>query len=272
MSPGQSSDSVLALFDLSSGAGKDEKLPRVLSEVSGLAAAPDGRLFAHHDEGAVIYQVDPKSGEILKAFSAGLMGVRGDFEGLAIAGDRFFLVTSGGELLELREGEDGARMEYKVYPTGLASRCEMEGLAFDPLERALLLPCKTRRDPVLKDHVVVFEVPLETLRPAVLPRIFFPLKELKDWDVDDKFHPSAIEVHPETGSIVLAAAREEALLEFTARGRLLAAKELKRKDHPQPEGVTFLPDGTLLLADEGQGKRGTLTRYGLAKADGGGGS
>jgi uncharacterized protein YacL len=36
---------------------------------------------------------------------------------------------------------------------------------------------------------------------------------------------------------------------------------LHRKTHPQTEGITFLPDGTLVLADEGQGKKGRLTRY-----------
>jgi uncharacterized protein YjiK len=235
-----------------------------------LAVTPDGRLFAHHDERAILYQIDPESGEIIKAFSVGISGARGDFEGLAIAGERFFLIRSNGELFEFREGEDGSSMPYRVHPTDLGRRCEMEGLAVDPLAEALLLPCKTRRDPVLKDHLVVFEVPLETLTPAILPRIFFPLEELKAWDVDDSFHPSSIEVHPETRSIILAAAREEALLEFTAQGRLLGAKELKRKDHPQPEGLAFLSDGSLVLADEGQGDRGTITRYRPARAGAGG--
>jgi len=229
-------------------------------------------LFSHHDERATIYQIDPESGGILKAFSAGFMGVPGDFEGLAIAGDRFFLSTSDGQLVEFTEGEDGSSVGYRIHNTGLGARCEMEGLAFDPAEGALLLPCKTPRDRVLEDFIVVFVVPLETLEPAVLPRVFLPLEELKSMDVNDKFHPSAIEVHPETGSILLVAAREEALLELSSQGRLLAAKELKRKDHPQPEGLAFLPDGTLVLADEGQGAPGQLTRYPPRNVGGGGGS
>jgi uncharacterized protein YjiK len=162
---------VLSRYDLSSGAGEDEKLPGMLSEVSGLAVSPDGRLFAHHDESAIVFQIDPGSGDVIKAFSAGLMGVAGDFEGIAIAGDRFFLLTSGGELVEFREGEDGSSVGFQVHATRLGTRCELEGLAFDAEGGALLIPCKTRRDPVLKDHLVVFEVPLETMVPAVLPRI-----------------------------------------------------------------------------------------------------
>ena len=100
--PNQVREPELVRYDLSSEGGSREALPRVLKEVSGLATTRSGRLYAHHDEHATLYQIDPESGEILTAFSAGLMGVKGDFEGLAIAGDRFFLITSQGELLELR--------------------------------------------------------------------------------------------------------------------------------------------------------------------------
>jgi len=261
MTPIQVRNPELVRYDFSSEGGDSENLHRALQEVSGLATGPNGRLYAHHDERATVYQIDPESGEILNAFSAGFMGLPGDFEGLAIAGDRFFLITSDGQLVEFSEGEDGTSVGYRVHETGLGSRCEMEGLAFDPKEEELLLPCKTPRDRVLENYLVVFAVPLATLEAAVLPRIFLPLEELKAMDVKDEFHASAIEIHPMTGSIFLVAAQEETLLEFTPQGRLLAAKELKKKDHPQPEGLAFLPDGTLFLADEGHGSPGRLTRY-----------
>jgi hypothetical protein len=44
-------------------------------------------------------------------------------------------------------------------------------------------------------------------------------------------------------------------------GELLATFEMKRRDHPQPEGIAFLSDGSLVFADEGQGQLGTLTVY-----------
>jgi len=270
--PDQEREPELVRYDFSSGEGHPENLQGVLQEVSGLATSPDGRLFAHHDERATVYEIDPESGKILKAFSVGFMSIPGDFEGLAIAGERFFLIRSDGLLVEFREGEDGTSVGHRVHNTGLGSRCELEGLAFDPEEEALLLPCKTPRDRVLEGYIVVFVVPLATLEPAVLPRIFLPLEELEAMDLKEEFHPSAIEVHPVTGTLILVAAQEEALLEFSPQGRLLAAKELKKKDHPQPEGIAFLPDGTLVLADEGQGGPGRLTRYQREEPDGGAGS
>ncbi len=268
--PVQMPESLLELYDLSSSAGDQQKLPRALAEVSGLATTPDGRLFAHNDERAIVYEIDAESGDLVKAFSVGLLGARGDFEGIAVAGERFFLITSAGQIIEFREGEAASSVGYRIHSLGLGNRCEMEGLAFDEVEDALLLPCKTPRAKELKDHLVVFSVPLNTMRLDRTPRIFLPLEELDDRGLGKEFHPSAIEVHPQTRSIILVAAREEALLELSPFGEILATKKLKRKTHPQPEGLAFLPDGSLVLADEGQGKRGTITRYPQNEPEGGG--
>jgi uncharacterized protein YjiK len=257
----QESHSVLEGYDLSEGAGSSTKLPGRLQEISGLAITSDGRLFAHDDERAIIYQVDPDSGEIIKAFFVGLMGTRGDFEGIAIAGERFFLISSAGQLFEFREGEAGSTVGFRVHPLNFGMACEMEGLAVDPARKTLLLPCKTPRRRELRDHLVVLSVALESMTLDSVPRVAIPLEELDSRGLGDEFHPSSIEVHPVTGSLLLAAAREEAIVELSSSGEILATRELKRKDHPQPEGLAFLPDGSLVLADEGQGKRGTLTRY-----------
>lgn len=253
--------SLLDAFDLSKDGGIQEKLPRSLEEISGLTTTSDGRVLAHNDERAVIYEVDPASGDVTKAFSAGLTGVPGDFEGIAEAEGRLFLVMSNGDLLETAEGSDGSAMSYRVYVTGLGPLCEFEGLAFDPATRSLLMPCKETRTRELRDHIVVFAVALDGMRPYPVPRVFIPFNDLDALGVKASFRPSAVEVHPETGHSVLVSAQEERILEVGPHGALVAARDLHRKTHPQPEGITFLPDGSLLLGDEGQGKRGRLTRY-----------
>lgn len=252
---------LLRTFDIPGEEGLSVGLPRALEEVSGLALTPDGRLFAHNDERAVFYQLDPGSGDVVAAFSAGVGGTGGDFEGLAINGSRFYLMTSGGEILETEEGAPASAMSYRVHQTGLGAYCELEGLAFDPQAKALLIPCKEPRGKELEDHIVVFSIPVESMEPQPVPRIFLPLEELERFGLKDEFFPAGIEIHPGTGNILLVSARAEAILEFSSEGSLLDALALRRRIHPQTEGITFAPDGSLLLADEGQGKRGRLTRY-----------
>ena len=55
------------------------KLPKRLTEISGLAVSPDGKLFAHNDEAGVIYQLDYSSSKILKQFSLGKKTIREEY-------------------------------------------------------------------------------------------------------------------------------------------------------------------------------------------------
>lgn len=261
---------LLGTYHLSREKGVEHRLARSLEEISGLAMTPDGRLFAHNDERAVFYQLDPETGKVVKAFSAGPGGVAGDFEGVAIVGPRFFLMTSGGGILETEEGSPSSAMTYRLHDTGLGTQCELEGLAFNPETAAFLMPCKEPKNRDLRHYITVFSVPIQSMRPEPVPWAFIPLEDLEAFDVKPSFFPSGIEVHPETGNVLIISAREEAILELSPQGSLLDAQELRRKTHPQPEGITFLPDGSLLLADEGQGHRGRLTRYPAEAGSGGG--
>ncbi len=119
------------------------KLLKKLDEISGLAISGDGRLFCHDDESGAIYQLDKESGNIIKTFYIGKKnGRREDFEGLAIVGETFYLITSDGYLFEFPEGADDAHVDYKKYKTGLSEDFDIEGLCYDPETRALLLACK----------------------------------------------------------------------------------------------------------------------------------
>jgi hypothetical protein len=126
------------------------KLPKRLKEISGLALSSDERLFAHDDEQAVIYQIDWQRGGLVKAFALGDPPLRDDFEGIAIAGDDFYLITSNGILYRTKEGADGAHVEYERIDTGIGAQCEVEGLTTDLRRNLLLVACKTPRVAALK--------------------------------------------------------------------------------------------------------------------------
>ena len=71
-------------------------LSKKLKEISGIAFSQDGRLFGHDDERAVIYQINPDNGDIIKSFYFGLLVKKGDFEDMEIVGEDFYLITSAG--------------------------------------------------------------------------------------------------------------------------------------------------------------------------------
>lgn len=246
-------------YDLTGDGATRWRLHRLLREISGLASGPGDRIFAHNDERAVIYEIDYR-GRLVKAFAMGDKGARGDFEGIAFADDRFYLVTSSGWIYESREGEDDEGMLYNIYGTGVGKKCEVEGLAFEPAGRVLLLVCKTPRDKEIEDFVAIYRFSLDSREITGAP-LLVPLGEITSRIDGKSFRPSGIERHPLSGNYFIVAAQQSAMAEITPDGRVVAVVKFKRGNHRQIEGITFTSDGTLLLADEGGRRRAWLTLY-----------
>jgi uncharacterized protein YjiK len=255
------SPSVLADYAIAKGGDARWELPATLREISGLAATPDGRVFAHADERALIVELDVPRQRAVKAFAMGRQGVRGDFEGIAVADGRFWLVTSDGILYESGEGQNGGYVAFRTYDTGVGTQCEVEGLAYDPTAAALLLACKTPRARALRGLVAVFAWSIP--RRALVTRngVRVQANALARSAGVSTFHPSGLERDPTTGHWLLLAARERAVVEITPDGGIVAGAALSRRGHRQAEGIAVASDRTLLIGDEGAGRLGTLTVY-----------
>jgi hypothetical protein len=260
---------VLASFDFEDGEGRTQhRLPGRLQEISGLARVSGEALSGHGDERARIHRIDPGSGQVLEEFRLGENGVRGDFEGIAALGSTVFLTDSDGLVFASPEGEADARVSYKRLDTGIGARCEVEGLAAIRDPDRLLLACKSRRDRELVGGVTVFSVGLEDANdPAEVtsgpPELLLdlPPAALEEVGLPRRLSVSGLEVHPETGRLVLVASREGRIVEMTRDGEILAWARLRSGPHRQPEGITFTADGGLAIADEGGGGAARLTIY-----------
>jgi uncharacterized protein YjiK len=249
-------------------------LPSRLREVSGLTLDPAGRLFAHDDEVAVVYQLDYQSGRIIKAFALGSPPQRGDFEGIAWVDGRIYLTTSDGDLLVAEEGRDGAFLPYQRYVTDLGKRCEIEGLYHDTAARLLRFACKTVREPGTKNRTLVLAWSLETESPAPDHdvELSWPSGEAADATADHligdgrgtrrRLRLSGLTRSPGNGNFIAVAARQHALVEFEPDGVLVRAFQIPNAHHhPQMEGVTMTTSGDLIIADEGGKNRGRLSVY-----------
>lgn len=256
-----------ALARPDSGAGRDEPiarwlLPKDLKEISGLALTTDGRLLTHGDERAIVWEIDYRRGVVVKSFSLGDEPVKGDFESIAVAGDRMFLLTSKGKLYEFEEGADSAHVAYTMTDTGLRETCEIEGMAHEASTKSLLIACKTVYEPSLKDSLVIFRWKLdgEKRRGLDLPRLTVPVAAVIGAHEWTHVRPSDITVDPKSGNYVIVASKDHALIEITPAGKVVSVAELQGK-HDQAEGVAITTDGILLVSDEGVLGPATLTLY-----------
>ncbi len=235
-------------------------LPDRLQEVSGLAVSPDGRLFAHDDEIAMIYEIDLARGEVVKWFALGEPPPTGDFEGLTITPDGdFWLTDSAGRLFRFREGVDEERVEFERFDSGVGTGCEVEGIAYQPSDHSLIMACKRLRGrdasgdtPQLRAWTV----------DAADARPWGPVAaDIAEAAGVRSFEPSGLELDSASGRIiVISAANGGAIAELGPDGALLSARRLG-EGHRQAEGVAIMPDGSLIIADEGGNDQATITRY-----------
>lgn len=245
-------------FDFEHRIGRVD-VPGRLDEISGLAVSASGRLFGHNDERGVVYALDPTTGAVGRGFEVGAPAVRDDFEGLAVAGERFFLVSSRGRLYEFREAPQGGSSPVRVTDTGVGASCEVEGLTWDPRTDALLLACKTVRPDA--PEVRIHSLPLDPSRP-IPPPLVIAFADFAQAGLEHGFHPSGLDVDPVTGTLVLVGARQEAIAEIDAAGKILCTLRFPGRRHRQPEGIAFGSDGRLYIADEADGDDARLTIYG----------
>lgn len=239
------------------------KLSEHLEEISGLAMTRDNRLLAHNDERGVIFEIDYQKGAIAKAFQLSDMKnpVASDFEGTATIDGQVYLVTSSGRLYECREGTDGESVLFNVYTTGVGRDCEIEGLAYDESKRALLLMCKDARSADMEGQLAIYHWSIDEKQLSVDAHTVIPVAEFSQHIKGKKFQPSGIERHPISGNYFIVAARQGAIAEITPEGMVVAVREFPAQWHRQVEGITFAADGTLIVSDEGAGRKARLTLY-----------
>jgi len=231
-----------------------------LNEISGLAMSADGRLFAHDDEDPVVYVLSYTTGEVLKRFTVGSGFMEEDFEGIAVKNDTLFLVTSSGDIFAFQETGDREHTDFQLYGTFLSEKNDVEGLEYDPLTDCLLLACKGDPGKGYGGYKAVYAFSLKDRVLQKEPRFLVPLKNAGGKKHKD-FNPSGIALHPEAGTFFILSADGGLIMEIDRNGIILGEEEIPVDTNSQPEGIAFAPDGTMLIANDGQGGKGTVTAY-----------
>jgi uncharacterized protein YjiK len=248
---------VLAQYDFAGGE-TTVRLPSDLHEISDLAVAADGRLFAISDEKGVVFQTDPASGSIIKRFSVGEPPVEGDFEGLAIDGARFYAITSDGDLYSFLEGSDGGAVEFDLIDTRLRGY-DIEALAVDSATSSLLIGCKEMPRSEYRGSRAILSWSLATRQLDDLPRFLLEEARIKELSGSKLFRPSGLARHRPSGAWLVLASQGNGIVELQGDS-VIGFVDLSKGALPQPEGIAFLADGTLVISSEGP-RRGTLVSY-----------
>jgi uncharacterized protein YjiK len=234
-------------------------MPPELREISGLAITPRGTVLTHDDNVGRVYEIDPKTGILLKSFSL-KDGVRGDFEAITIAGTDIYLLESKGKIFKFKEGQDAEQVPYTVYDTGLKKDCEFESMAFEADSSRLLLVCKKFLTKKAPHEVLIYRIPLPLGDRSAMTTLRIPIEDVIGSNKWKNFHPSDINIDPITKNYVIISSNQKALVVITPDGDVVRSEPLPG-DHRQPEGVAVTRDSLLMVSDEANVKPAALTLY-----------
>jgi hypothetical protein len=235
-------------------------MPPALREISGIALTSDGRILAHNDERSRVFVIDPMRGVITKSFFVGERRMTADFEAIAVSGDRFFLLTSNGDIYEFEEGGENEVVPFTKHATGLGKQCEFESLEVEPRTGAFILACKTISKKSERNQLLLFRWVKQDGGAGSVTRISVPLADAigtNDWKT---LSPSDITIDPSSGNYILITGPEKALIEITPQGQVVQSMQLPGNPQ-QPEGIALTRDGLLIVADEAVSREADITIY-----------
>jgi hypothetical protein len=243
------------------------ELPNKLMEVSGIACTGPSTLACVQDERGSLYSLDlARDGEVTRK----KFGPKGDYEGLARAGERLLVLRSDGAVCPL--DLDGSTRAEFTNPLENVAYSEFESVAFEPAkERWLVMPKDAVSDGEhTKDDRVIFALGLDDLSLADEPILVLSRKgviesaEAHGWPlptrvtkkgkekVDFDFHPSDLVVDSRSGLYFVLSGKDRTLIVVAPTGELRGTAVFPTSVLAQPEGLAFLPNGDLLIASEGR--------------------
>lgn len=234
-------------------------LPKALREVSGVAVLDDGSILLHDDESASVFEFRVDTRRVRLLFQLDQPVLKLDLEGIAILDGDIYLIISTGQVYKIADGlhRRGVIKDYKIFDPGLASVCEVEGLGEDLNGTALVIVCKRMLE-TGADYVSLYRY---TPGAGPAEKLFDLAFESLSSIPARRLHPSGISTRFD--SYIILAGRERLILQVSREGEIIASVKLKKKHHRQPEGIGFLPDHTLVIADEGNHRKGRVTTYKL---------
>ncbi len=210
-------------------------LPEDLNEISGLDWINDSTLVAVQDEKGFLFFINPERGDVYQKVK---FRKDGDYEGVAYAGNTYYVLKSNGTLISVKD------KEIKKATFEACKTIEFEGLCFDAVNDRLLVACKVACGKKNRKKVLVYACEINPFKYAKEPVL-----EIDQDALHKNFKASGIALHPK-GNWFLLSSVAKMLAEISPDGKVVATNPLNPFIFHQPEGITFSPGGTLYIANE----------------------
>jgi len=244
-------------------------MPSVLVEISSITYMEENRFATVQDELGKIFIYNTQKNSVEKEIT---FGADGDYEGLAMVNSTIWVLRADGMLFEVSDATS-SKLSVNEYKTALTAKHNVEGLCYDPTNNRLLLAIKDG-EPNGNSYKGIYGFDLATKKMQLEPvyKIYLDDKVFANFNSKKKkgveMMPSGIAIHPQTQEIYITDGRNAGLLIMNADGTLKKFYGLDKKEFNQPEGITFKPNGEMLISNEGSKEPGNILNVVISKFSG----
>lgn len=219
-------------------------LADLLNEISGVAYYPkDTSVFAIVDEMGLLFKIPLKAPEEFKYWE---FSKTRDYEDVVFIDSMFYILVSKGDILTV--DFSGPEMKTTKYDINLEGKNEFETMFVAPDSNGVVIVCK-ECDHDKKSTISSYRFTITDSGGVYSPYITFDMSRLKE-ERKEHFKAGAGNVHPLTGEIYLVTSVEKLLAIADTAGSVKQMIPLDPKLYKQPEGLTFTPEGNMIISNE----------------------
>jgi hypothetical protein len=243
---------------------RERKLLRdELREISGMVFLNDGyKIAAVNDEEGRIFIFDYSNKDSTTSF---YFSPKGDFEEITMDEKYFYVLESRGRIY--RVPKPGVEDTVTLFKMNLKN-ADFEAMYMDSARKRIVLICKNCPEFEREKTKPAFCFDLETETFSETPCFSIDVKRVRKLLKNNFFaaKPSAAAIHPKLNKLFIVTSQDgRGLLICDLEGNVEQAIYLAESLYPQPESITFAPNGDMYIANEGLYQSATIIRYPFKK-------
>jgi hypothetical protein len=232
-----------------------------VKEISGMVFLNDGQKMASvNDEEPKIFIIDYANKDTTTSFTFGEKG--GDFEDIVMDEKYYYVLESRGRIYKVPK-QKSAGDSVVVFKMDIKN-ADFEAMYLDSAKKRIVMLCKSCPDLENSKMKPAYAFDLTTNQFSSEPVFTLDVAKVRKLLKSPNFgaRPSAAAIHPILKKIFIVCSQDgKGLLICNLEGNIEQAIYLDESLYPQPEGITFSPNGDLYISNEGLYQPGSIIRY-----------
>lgn len=222
------------------------KLPEELDEISGIAYYPkDTSVFAIVDEDGILFKIPLKYPQRIRQWK---FDKKRDFEDIVLIDSTFYILVSNGDIETVYFHGDSIKTSRSNFSDFSKQNSEFEILYSANDSNNLIMACKScEGDPKKQVSRFAYNYHDGTYK-QILSINMAPVAE--KLGTNKHLKASAAAINPITQELYIVSSVLKLIVVFDAKGDFVDLHKLDPVLYKQPEGITFTPEGDLVISNE----------------------